>query len=109
MDYCFKPIEMPIRISREDVDQLLADKSVTVIFEKGCSLPEMTEDIQSCKERFSKCVLKMVYLKYNPSNKPTMEDVWDRNGFVSLFANTEKRVCQNANTILIILQFETIH
>ena len=89
MDYCFKPIEMPIRITREEVEQLLADRSVTVIFEKGRSLAEMTEDIQSCKERFSRCVLKMLYLKYNPSNRPTMEDVWDRNGFVSLFANTE--------------------
>ncbi len=89
MDYCFKPIEMPIRITREEVEHLLADKSVTVIFEKGGSLAEMTENIQSCKERFSRCVLKMVYLKYNPRDKLTMEDVWDRNGFVSLFANTE--------------------
>ncbi len=34
------------------------------------------------------CVLNLS--RTGVSNKPTMEDVWDRNGFVSLFANTEK-------------------
>ena len=89
MDYCLSPKIMPINIAKEDVDQLADDKNLTVIFEKGNSLQEMTEDIGSCKDRFARCILRMVYLKYHPDNKPRLQDVHDRNGFCKLFANTE--------------------
>ena len=43
MDYCLSPKVMPIHIAKEDVEQLADDKNLTVIFEKGDSLREMTE------------------------------------------------------------------
>lgn len=89
MDYCLTPKEMPIRISKDDVEAIVNDPSITIVFERGDSMAQMTEGIQSCKERFSRCVLKMVYLKFNPSSKPSLEDVWDKNGLVCLFANKE--------------------
>lgn len=89
MDYCLKPKIIPIHIDKEEVEQLVEDKTLTVIFEKGDSLQEMTEGIGSCKDRFSRCILKMVYLQYHPDNKPRLQDVHDRKGFCKLFANTE--------------------
>ena len=89
MDYCLSPKVMPIHISQEDVEQLVGDSNLTIIFEKGDSLQEMTAGIGSCKDRFSKCILKMVYLKYHPDNRPRLQDIHDRNGFCKYFANTE--------------------
>lgn len=89
MDYYLSPKVMPIHIAQKDVEQLLDDSNLTVIFEKGNSLQEMTEGIGSCKDRFSRCILKMVYLKYHSDNKPRLQDVHDRNGFCKLFANKE--------------------
>ena len=89
MHYCLTPKDMPIRISKEDVEAIVNDPSITIVFERGDSMAQMTEGIQSCKERFSRCVLKMVYLKFNPNSEPSLEDVWDKNGLVSLFANKE--------------------
>jgi len=92
MDYCLKPKIMPIHIHKNDVEQMLEDKNLIVIFEKGDSFQDMTEGIESCRDRFSRCVLKMVYLKYHPDNKPKLEDVHDRNGFCNLFANKENPI-----------------
>lgn len=92
IDYCLKPKEMPIRISKEDVEDLINDKSISVIFERGCSLAEMTNRLPVNSERFSECILKMVYLKYNPDNRPTIEEIQDRNGLIELFDNTENPI-----------------
>ncbi|MBR1556946.1 MAG: hypothetical protein IJ647_04185 [Prevotella sp.] len=106
IDYCLSPKVMPIHISKEDVEQLVDDKNLTVIFEKGDSLQEMTEGIGSCKDRFSRCILKMVYLKYHPDNKPRLQDVHDRNGFCKLFANTENPLWGLAADDTIITKME---
>lgn len=92
MDYCLKPKIMPIHIDKEEVEQLVEDENLTIVFEKGMSLQDMTKGIGSCRERFSKCILKMVYLKYHPNNKPKLEDVHDRNGFCELFSNIENPI-----------------
>ena len=92
MDYCLKPKVMPIHIDKEEVEQLVEDETLTVIFERGDNFQDMTKDIEYNKERFSCCILKMVYLKYHPDNTLKLEDVHDRNGFCDLFANTENPI-----------------
>ena len=92
MDYCLKPKEMPIHISKEDVESLMRDKSLTVIFEKGSSLREMTSEIALCKSESSKCVLQMVYLKYHSSYKLLMEDIKGGNELLQLFDNTHNPI-----------------
>ena len=89
MDFCLAPQVKTIRITEEDIEQLLDDKELTVIFEKTDSLQDMISDLQSCKERFSTCILKMVYLKINPHCSPKLEEVFHLNDLIRLFANTE--------------------
>ena len=93
MDFCLKSKEMPIQVSKENVESLIENKSTNVIFERGRSLAEMTNRLSVNNERFSECILKMVYLKYNPNNRPTIEEIQDRNGLIELFNNTENPIC----------------
>ena len=49
----------------------------------------MINNLQSCKERFSTCILKMVYLKLNPQSNPKVDEVLHLNDLIRMFANTE--------------------
>lgn len=92
MDYCLNTKVMPIHISKDYVAKLVKDQSLTVIYEKGCSLEEITNKLLLHKKCFSECILKMAYIKYNPNNRPTIEDIEDRNGLIELFANTKNPI-----------------
>ena len=89
MDFCLAPKAKTIRITKEDIEQLLEDREWTVVFEKTNNLQDMINDLQSCKDRFSICILKMVYLKINPQSNPKVEEVLHLNNLIRLFANTE--------------------
>ena len=89
MNFCLTPKVKTIRITKEDVERLLDDKEMTVIFEKTDSLQDMINNLQSCKERFSTYILKMVYLKINPYCNPKVEEVFYLNDLIRMFANTE--------------------
>ena len=89
MDFCLAPKIKTIRITKEDIEQLLEDRELTVFFEKTNNLQDMINDLQSSKERFSTCIIKMVYLKINPHCNPKVEEVFPLNDFIRLFANTE--------------------
>ena len=89
MDFCLAPKIKTIRITKEDIEQLLIDRELTVVFEKTNNLQDMINDLQSCKDRFSICILKMVYLKINPQSNPKVEEVLHLNDLIRLFANTE--------------------
>ena len=89
MDFCLVPKAKTIRITKEDIEQLLEDRELTVVFEKTNNLQDMINDLQSCKDRFSICILKMVYLKINPQSNPKVEEVLHLNDLIRLFANTE--------------------
>ena len=89
MDFCLAPKAKTIRITKEDIEQLLEDRELTVVFEKTNNLRDMINDLQSSKERFSTCIIKMVYLKINPHCNPKVEEVFPLNDFIRLFANTE--------------------
>ena len=89
MDFCLAPKAKTIRITKEDIEQLLEDRELTVVFEKTNNLQDMINDLQSCKDRFSICILKMVYLKINPQSNPKVEEVLHLNDLIRLFANTE--------------------
>ena len=89
MDFCLAPKIKTIRITKEDIEQLLEDRELTVVFEKTNNLQDMINDLQSCKDRFSICILKMVYLKINPQSNPKVEEVLHLNDLIRLFANTE--------------------
>ena len=89
MNFCLAPQAMTIRITEKDIEQLVDDKALTVIFEKTNNLQDMINNLQSCKERFSTCILKMVYLKINPYCNPKVEEVFYLNDLIRMFANTE--------------------
>ena len=89
MDFCLAPKAKTIRITKKDIEQLLEDRELTVVFEKTNNLQDMINDLQSCKDRFSICILKMVYLKINPQSNPKVEEVLHLNNLIRLFANTE--------------------
>ena len=89
MDFCLAPKAKTIRITKEDIEQLLIDRELTVVFEETNNLQDMIYDLQSSKERFSTCIIKMVYLKINPHCNPKVEEVFPLNDFIRLFANTE--------------------
>ena len=89
MDFCLAPKAKTIRITKEDIEQLLEDRELTVVFEKTNNLQDMINDLQSCKDRFSICILKMVNLKINPQSNPKVEEVLHLNDLIRLFANTE--------------------
>ena len=89
MDFCLAPKAKTIRITKEDIEQLLEDRELTVVFEKTNNLQNMINDLQSCKDRFSIYILKMVYLKINPQSNPKVEEVLHLNNLIRLFANTE--------------------
>ena len=89
MDFCLAPKAKTIRITKEDIEQLLEDRELTVVFEKTNNLQDMIYDLQSCKDRLSICILKMVYLKINPQSNPKVEEVLHLNDLIRLFANTE--------------------
>ena len=92
MDYCLNTKVMPIHISKDYVAKLVKDQTLTVIYEKGGSLVEITNKLLLLKERFSECILKMAYIKYNPNNRPSIEDIEDRNGLIELFANKKNPI-----------------
>ena len=46
MDYCLNTKVMPIHISKHYVAKLVKDQSLTVIYEKGCSLEEITNKLE---------------------------------------------------------------
>lgn len=89
VDFCLAPKVKTIRITKEDIEQLLDDMELTIAFEKTNNLLDMINDLQSSKERFSTCIIKMVYLKINPHCNPKVEEVFPLNDFIRLFANTE--------------------
>ena len=89
MDFCLAPKAKTIRITKEDIEQLLNDRALTVVFEKTNNLQKMINDLLSCKERFSLCILKMVYLKLHPQSNPMVEEVLHLNDLIRMFANTE--------------------
>ena len=62
---------------------------IVLFFEKTNNLLDMINDLQSSKERFSTCILKMVYLKLHPQSNPTVEEVLHLNDLLRMFANTE--------------------
>ena len=92
MDYCMNTKVTPIHISKDYVAKLVKDQTLTVIYEKGGSLVEITNKLLLLKERFSECILKMAYIKYNPNNRPSIEDIEDRNGLIELFANKKNPI-----------------
>ena len=87
MDYCLKPKDVPIHISKATIESMMQDKSLAVIFEKGSSLREMTSEITLRKNKSSKYILQIVYLKYHPSYKLLMEDIIGGNELLQLFDN----------------------
>ena len=89
MNFCLAPQAKTIRITEKDIEQLVDDKALTVIFEKTNNLQDMINNLQSCKERFSTCILKMVYLKLNPQSNPKVDEVLHLNDLIRMFANTE--------------------
>ena len=82
MDYCLNTKVTPIHISKDYVAKLVKDQTLTVIYEKGCSLEEITNKLLLHKECFSECILKMA----------SIEDIEDRNGLIELFANTKNPI-----------------
>lgn len=92
MDYCMNAKVTPIHISKDYVAKLVKDQTLTVIYEKGGSLVEITNKLLLLKERFSEYILKMAYIKYNPNNRPSIEDIEDRNGLIELFANKKNPI-----------------
>lgn len=89
VDFCLAPKVKTIRITKEDIEQLLDDMELTIAFEKTNNLLDMINDLQSSKERFSTCIIKMVYLKINPHCNPKVEEVFPLNDLIRMFANTE--------------------
>ena len=89
MYFCLAPQAKTIRITEKDIEKLVDDKALTVIFEKTNNLQDMINNLQSCKERFSTCILKMVYLKLNPQSNPKVDEVLHLNDLIRMFANTE--------------------
>ena len=92
MDYCMNTKVTPIHISKDYVAKLVKDPSLTVIYEKGCNLEEITNRLLLHKECFAECILIMAYIKYNPNNRPSIEDIEDRNGLIELFANKKNPI-----------------
>ena len=89
MNFCLAPQAKTIRITEKDIEQLVDDKALTVVFEKTNNLQDMINDLQSSKESFATCIIKMVYLKINPHCNPKVEEVLHLNDLIRLFANTE--------------------
>ena len=109
MDFCLAPKIKTIRITKEDIEQLLIDKELTVVFEKTNKLQDMINDLQSSKERFSTCIIKMVYLKINPHCNPKVEEVFPLNEFIRLFANTETPLWGFASDGSVVARMEIMY
>jgi hypothetical protein len=109
MDFCLAPKIKTIRITKEDIEQLLIDKELTVVFEKTNNLQDMINDLQSSKERFSTCIIKMVYLKINPHCNPKVEEVFPLNEFIRLFANTEPPLWGFASDGSVVARMEIMY
>lgn len=109
MDFCLAPKIKTIRITKEDIEQLLIDKELTVVFEKANNLQDMINDLQSSKERFSTCIIKMVYLKINPHCNPKVEEVFPLNEFIRLFANTETPLWGFASDGSVVARMEIMY
>lgn len=109
MDFCLAPKIKTIRITKEDIEQLLIDKELTVVFEKTNNLQDMINDLQSSKERFSTCIIKMVYLKINPHCNPKVEEVFPLNEFIRLFANTENPLWGFASDGSVVARMEIMY
>ena len=87
MYFCLAPKIKTIRITEEDIEQLLEDRELTIVFEKTNNLQDMINNLHSCKERFSTCILKMVYLKITTLSNPKVEEVLHMNDLIRLIAN----------------------
>ena len=109
MDFCLAPKAKTIRITKEDIEQLLEDRELTVVFEKTNNLQDMINDLQSCKDRFSICILKMVYLKINPQSNPKVEEVLHLNDLIRLFANTETHLWGFASDESVATRMEVMY
>lgn len=109
MDFCLAPKIKTIRITKEDIEQLLIDRELTVVFEKTNNLQDMINDLQSSKERFSTCIIKMVYLKINPHCNPKVEEVFPLNDFIRLFANTETPLWGFASDGSVVARMEIMY
>ena len=109
MDFCLAPKIKTIRITKEDIEQLLIDRELTVVFEKTNNLQDMINDLQSSKERFSTCIIKMVYLKINPHCNPKVEEVFPLNEFIRLFANTEPPLWGFASDGSVVARMEIMY
>ncbi|SEA37187.1 hypothetical protein SAMN05216462_1291 [Xylanibacter ruminicola] len=109
MDFCLAPKIKTIRITKEDIEQLLIDKELTVVFDKTNNLQDMINDLQSSKERFSTCIIKMVYLKINPHCNPKVEEVFPLNDFIRLFANTETPLWGFASDGSVVARMEIMY
>ena len=109
MDFCLAPKIKTIRITKEDIEQLLIDKELIVVFEKTNNLQDMINDLQSSKERFSTCIIKMVYLKINPHCNPKVEEVFPLNDFIRLFANTETPLWGFASDGSVVARMEIMY
>ena len=109
MDFCLAPKIKTIRITKEDIEQLLIDKELTVVFEKNNNLQDMINDLQSSKEHFSTCIIKMVYLKINPHCNPKVEEVFPLNDFIRLFANTETPLWGFASDGSVVARMEIMY
>ncbi len=109
MDFCLAPKIKTIRITKEDIEQLLIDRELTVVFEKTNNLQDMINDLQSCKERFSTCIIKMIYLKINPHCNPKVEEVFPLNDFIRLFANTETPLWGFASDRSVVARMEIMY
>ncbi len=109
MDFCLAPKIKTIRITKEDIEQLLIDRELTVVFEETNNLQDMIIDLQSSKERFSTCIIKMVYLKINPHCNPKVEEVFPLNEFIRLFANTETPLWGFASDGSVVARMEIMY
>ena len=109
MDFCLAPKVKTIRITKEDIEQLLDDMELTIAFEKTNNLLDMINDLQCCKERFSTCIIKMVYLKINPHCNPKVEEVFPLNEFIRLFANTEPPLWGFASDGSVVARMEIMY
>ncbi len=109
MDFCLAPKIKTIRITKKDIEQLLEDRELTVVFEKTNNLQDMINDLQFGKERFSTCIIKMVYLKINPHCNPKVEEVFPLNDFIRLFANTETPLWGFASDGSVVARMEIMY
>ena len=109
VDFCLAPKVKTIRITKEDIEQLLDDMELTIAFEKTNNLLDMINDLQSSKERFSTCIIKMVYLKINPHCNPKVEEVFPLNDFIRLFANTETPLWGFASDGSVVARMEIMY